>query len=377
MDSFDDLNLKDELLQGIHSSGFETLSDIQKRSITSCIDGRNTIVQAQSGTDKTATFSIAALQRMNTESTNCQILIVVPTEDLAKQTSKVFNNLGDYMKVQSYVCVESTALEVDLETLQKGVQAVVGTPGRVDDMINRNALGTDELKMFVLDEADEIFSNGSTVAIHGIMKRMPWEAQLCLFSATLPDEVNTFSERYIPNPVKILLDEEVRTLDKVQQYFVLVEEENWKFDLLCDMNETLTVSQVMIYCNTNESTKLLTEKLTGKGYNVSCMHGEMEMSERELVMKMFRRGSPRILVATADLAIGIDVQWVKLFMNYDLPTKENYIYMIGRTGQFATKCIAINFTNDIRKLFDLKQFYQTNIDEMPKDIEEVIFEARL
>jgi len=376
--SFDDLKLRDELLKGIHASGLEQPSDIQKRSIIPCIRGHNTIVQAQSGTEKTATFSIAALQQMTIKDMNCQVLILVPTEELAKKTSRVFNDLGKYMKVQSHVCVESTAMEDDLQTLKKGVQVVIGTPARVLDMISRNALSTDQLTMFILDEADEIFSKGFKLVIRNVMKRVEHGVQICLFSATIPDEVQTFSTRYISNPVKILVNEEARTLDVVQQFFVLVEEEEWKFDLLCDMNDTLTVSQVIIYCNTNQKTRLLQEKLTQNGYNASCMHGEMEVSDRELVMKKFREGLSRMLVITADLARGIDVQQVSLFMNYDLPTKENYIYMIGRSGRFASKCLVINFvlSENIRKLEDLKRFYKTNIGEMPTDIEEVISDIR-
>jgi len=373
-DSFDDLKLSDELLKGIYASGFKKPSGILKRSIIPCVQGGDTIVQAQSGTDKTATFCIAALNKVDIKILYCQVLILVPTEEVAKQTFKVFSDLGKYMKVQSYVCLESTAMKDDLQNLQKGVQVIVGTPARVIAMIDRDAFGTNYSRMFVLDEADVIFSKGLSNVIRNVMKDVPHDAQKCVFSATLSEEVQTFTTRCMLNPVKILEKEEERTLDAVRQLYSLLEEEEWKFDTLCDIGETLMVSQVIIYTNTNEKTKLLQGKLSQKGYTASCMHGEMEPSDRELVLKKFKQGSTRMLVIMADLARGIDVQMATLFINYDLPTKENYIYMIGRTGRFGTECIAVTFvmSSQMRELKDLQTHYKTKIEEMPMDIEELV-----
>jgi len=374
-ESFDDMKLKDDLLRGIYAYGFEKPSHIQQRGIIPVINGRDTIAQAQSGTGKTATFSIASLQAVNTRNPDCQALILAPTRELAQQTHKVLNSLGDYMNVKSHACVGGTAVREDIQILQKGVQIVVGTPGRVNDMISRNALRLDQLKMFVLDEADEMLSRGFKDQIYDVFQFLPQDVQVCLFSATMPVEILNITKRFMRNPVRILVKKEAITLDGIRQFYVAVEREEWKLDTLCDLYETLTITQAIIYCNTRRKTEWLTEKMTHRDFTVSCMHGDMEMSERQLIMREFRSGSTRVLITTDLLARGIDVQQVSLVINYDLPTnRENYIHRIGRSGRFGRKGVAINFVSkdDVQALREIEQFYRTEIEEMPMDVSDII-----
>jgi len=374
-ESFDDMKLKDELLRGIYAYGFEKPSHIQQRGIIPVISGRDTIAQAQSGTGKTATFSIASLQTVDNRNPDSQVLILAPTRELAQQTHKVLNSLGDYMNIKSHACVGGTAVREDIQILQRGVQIVVGTPGRVNDMINRSALRLNVLKLFVLDEADEMLSRGFKDQIYDVFQFLPPEVQVCLFSATMPVEILHMTKRFMRNPVRILVKKEAVTLDGIRQFYVSVEREDWKLDTLCDLYETLTITQAIIYCNTRKKTEWLTEKMTQRDFTVSCMHGDMEMTERQLIMREFRSGSTRVLITTDLLARGIDVQQVSLVINYDLPTnRENYIHRIGRSGRFGRKGVAINFVSkdDVQALREIEQFYRTEVEEMPMDVSDLI-----
>jgi len=374
-ESFDDMKLKDELLRGIYAYGFEKPSHIQQRGIIPCIQGHDTIAQAQSGTGKTATFSISSLQRVNIKDPDCQVLILAPTRELAHQTYKVLNDLGDYMNIQSHACVGGTAVREDIQILQRGVQIVVGTPGRVNDMIGRNALRLAKLRMFVLDEADEMLSRGFKDQIYDVFQYLPSEVQVCLFSATMPVEILNMTKRFMRNPVRILVKKEALTLDGIRQFYIAVEREDWKLDTLCDLYETLTITQAIIYCNTRQKTEWLQDKMTNRDFTVSCMHGDMDMSNRQLIMREFRSGSSRVLITTDLLARGIDVQQVSLVINYDLPiNRENYIHRIGRSGRFGRKGVAINFVSkeDVKALREIEQFYRTEIDEMPMDVSDLI-----
>jgi translation initiation factor 4A len=375
VETFDDMNLKEELLRGIYAYGFENPSAIQKRGIKPVIEGRDTIAQAQSGTGKTATFVISSLQLINEEVRDCQVLVMAPTRELAQQIHKVSTYLGDYMSnVSSHACVGGTAVRDDIRALQTGVQLVVGTPGRVNDMINRKALKLDHLKLFCLDEADEMLSRGFKDQIYDVFQYLPSTVQVCLFSATMPNEILTITSSFMRDPVKILVKKEQLTLDGIKQFYVQCEEE-YKLDTLCDLYEHLTITQAIIYCNKRHQVDWLSDKMGQRNFTVSAMHGQMEQSERELIMKEFRSGSSRVLIATDLLARGIDVYQVSLVINYDIPTnRENYIHRIGRSGRFGRKGVAINFVceDDVRALREIEKFYNTKVEEMPMDVAELM-----
>jgi len=375
IDSFDAMDLPEELLRGIYAYGFEKPSAIQQRAVRPTILGRDLIAQAQSGTGKTATFAVGTLAKLDPSINNCQSLILAPTRELAQQIQKVVIALGDYMNIKVHACVGGTAVRDDIRTLSSGVHIVVGTPGRVGDMINRRALKLENIQQFFLDEADEMLSRGFRDEIYNIFKYLPETVQVCLFSATMPLEVMEVTKRFMRDPVRILVKRDELTLEGIKQFYIAVDREDWKLDTLCDLYETLTITQAIIYCNTRRKVDWLQEHMVKRDFTVSCMHGDMDQRERDIIMREFRSGSSRVLITTDLLARGIDVQQVSLVINFDLPTnRENYIHRIGRSGRFGRKGVAINFLTegDIRYLRDIEQFYTTEILEMPMNVADLI-----
>jgi translation initiation factor 4A len=375
VDNFDSMELKPELLRGIYAYGFERPSAIQQRAILPVINNRDVIAQAQSGTGKTATFSISVLQKIDLSVKQCQALILAPTRELAQQIQKVVVAIGDFMNVECHACIGGTVVRDDMKILQDGVHIVVGTPGRVHDMIQRRALKTDAIKLFVLDEADEMLSRGFTEQIYDIFQLLPQSTQVVLLSATMPQDVLEVTTKFMRDPVRILVKKAELTLEGIKQFFIAVEKEEWKLDTLSDLYETVTITQAVIFCNTRRKVDWLTEKLTARDFTVSAMHGDMDQNQRDLIMKEFRSGSSRVLIATDLLARGIDVQQVSLVINYDLPVnRENYIHRIGRGGRFGRKGVAINFVtaDDVRMMREIEQFYSTQIEEMPMNVADLI-----
>jgi len=375
VDSFDDLDLQEGLLRGIYSYGFEKPSAIQQRAIRPVIDGRDTIGQAQSGTGKTATFVIGALQRIDFSQKNCQALILAPTRELANQIHKVVLALGDYLKVRCHVCIGGTSVRDDIDKLRDGQHVVVGTPGRVYDMITKRNLRIDDLLTFVLDEADEMLSRGFKEQIYEIFKTLPPNVQVCLFSATMAPDVLDMTSKFMRDAVRILVKKDELTLEGIRQFYVAIEKEEWKLDTLCDLYETLTITQAIIYCNTRRKVDYLADQMTKRDFTISTMHADLDQKERDLIMREFRSGSTRVLISTDLLARGIDVQQVSLVINYDLPQNmENYLHRIGRSGRFGRKGVAINFVtnNDVRTMKEIESYYHTQIEEMPMDIADLI-----
>merc|ERR1712036_193346 len=346
-ETFDDMELREDLLRGIYAYGFGKPSAIQQKAVKPMMLGRDVIVQAQSGTGKTATFAVGTLQKIDLSRKYCQALILAPTRELAQQIQKVVIALGDYMEAQCHACIGGTNVREDIAKLSSGVHVVVGTPGRVFDMINRRALNTRHIKMFVLDEADEMLSRGFKDQVYDVFKTLNEDIQVILLSATMPIDVLEVTKRFMRDPVQILVRKEELTLEGIRQFFVDVEREDWKLDTLCDLYETLTITQAVIFCNTRRKVDWLTEKMHSRDFTVSAMHGDMDQKERDVIMREFRTGSSRVLITTDLLARGIDVQQVSLVINYDLPTnRENYIHRIGRGGRFGRKGVAINFVTD-------------------------------
>lgn len=375
VDNFDEMNLREDLLRGIYAYGFEKPSAIQQRAILPCVEGHDVIAQAQSGTGKTATFSISVLQKVDVADRNCQALLLAPTRELAQQIQKVVVALGDYMKIECMACIGGTVVREDMRRLEQGVHIVVGTPGRVFDMINRRALNVTHIKQFVLDEADEMLSRGFKDQIYDICRSLPPTMQVILLSATMPMDVLEVTKRFMRNPIRILVKKEELTLEGIKQFYIQVDREEWKLDTLCDLYETLTITQAVIFCNTRRKVDWLTEKMHEREFTVSSMHGDMTQAERDVIMREFRTGSSRVLITTDLLARGIDVQQVSLVINYDLPTnRENYIHRIGRGGRFGRKGVAINFLieEDKRNLQDIEQFYNTQIEQMPMNVADLI-----
>lgn len=233
------------------------------------------------------------------------------------------------------------------------------------------SLQTRNIKMLVLDEADEMLNRGFKEQIYDIYRYLPPSTQVVLVSATLPVEVLEITKRFMNKPIRVLVKRDELTLEGIKQFFVAVEKEEWKFDTLCDLYDTLTITQAVIFCNTKKKVDWLASKLKESNHSVSSMHGDMPQKERDAIMTEFRSGASRVLVTTDVWGRGLDVQQVSLVINYDLPnSRELYIHRIGRSGRFGRKGVAINFAcnEDLPILRDLEQYYSTQIDEMPLEI---------
>jgi len=375
VDSFDDLDLQEELLRGIYSYGFEKPSAIQQRAIRPMMDGRDTIGQAQSGTGKTATFVIGSLQQIDFSLKKCQCLMLAPTRELAAQNAKVVLSLGDYLKVKCHVCIGGTSVQTDIELLREGQHLVVGTPGRVLDMVTKRHLKIDNLRTFVLDEADEMLSRGFKDQIYEIFKTLPPDVQVCLFSATMPPDILDMTKKFMRDTVQILVKKDELTLEGIKQFYVGIEKEEWKLETLCDLYETFTITQAIIYCNKRRKVDFLAHEMTKRDFTVSIMHADLDQEERALVMREFRSGSSRVLISTDLLARGIDVQQVSLVINYDLPlSMENYLHRIGRSGRFGRKGVAINFVtnSDVNAMRDIERYYHTQVEELPANVADML-----
>lgn len=373
--SFEAMNLHEDLLRGIYAYGFEAPSAIQSRAITQIMSGRDVIAQAQSGTGKTATFSIGMLDVLDMRSRSTQALVLSPTRELAVQIQKVVLALGDYMNAQCHACIGGKSVGEDIRALERNPHVVSGTPGRVADMIRRSHLSTRSVKMLILDEADTLLDMGFQSQIYEIYRYLPPATQVVLVSATLPPDVLSLTSKFMNDPVRILVKRDELTLEGLKQYFIAVEKEDWKFDTLCDLYDTLTITQAVIFCNTKRKVDWLTDKMRDANFTVSSMHGDMDQKQRDQVMNEFRGGKSRVLISTDVWARGIDVQQVSLVINYDLPShRENYLHRIGRSGRFGRKGVAINFVTDdeLKILHDIEQFYSTQIEEMPININDML-----
>nr|XP_023917743.1 eukaryotic initiation factor 4A-3 isoform X1 [Quercus suber]POF03755.1 eukaryotic initiation factor 4a-3 [Quercus suber] len=373
--TFAEMGIKDDLLRGIYQYGFEKPSAIQQRAVVPILQGRDVIAQAQSGTGKTSMIGLTVCQTVDTSSREVQALILSPTRELASQTEKVILAMGNFISIKVHACIGGKSVGDDIRKLENGVQVVSGTPGRVCDMIKRRTLKTTHIKLLILDESDEMLSRGFKDQIYDVYRYLPPVLQVCLISATLPHEILEMTNKFMTDPIRILVKRDELTLEGIKQFFVAVEREEWKFDTLCDLYDTLTITQAVIFCNTKRKVDWLTEKMRSNNFTVSSMHGDMPQKERDAIMEEFRAGQTRVLITTDVWARGIDVQQVSLVINYDLPNnRELYIHRIGRSGRFGRKGVAINFvkSDDIKILRDIEQYYSTQIDEMPMNVADLI-----
>jgi translation initiation factor 4A len=373
--SFEDLNLKEKLLRGIYAYGYEKPSVIQQKAILPVIEGHDVIAQAQSGTGKTATFSIGMLQNIDESQDEIQALILAHTRELALQILNVVRNLSEYMNLRYNLCVGGTMIRDNIDELLKNPQIVIGTPGRVLDMINKKALNTRNLKVLIIDEADEMLSKIFSNQIYDIFRFLPNSIQVGLFSATMTEEFFKLSNCFMRDPVKLLVKNEELTLEGIKQFYINVEKNDHKFDTLCDIYEACSISQTIIYANSKRGVEEMSRRLNDNNFSVASIHGEMSQDERNKIMEEFRNGQSRILISTDLLSRGIDVQQVSLVINYDIPNNiESYIHRIGRSGRYGRKGVAINFVTgyDYKKMEEIEKFYSTQIDELPTNFKEML-----
>ena len=375
VNSFEDLNLKENLLRGIYGYGYEKPSVIQQKAILPVIDGHDVIAQAQSGTGKTATFSIGMLQNIDETQDEIQALILAHTRELALQILNVIRNISGYMNLRYNLCVGGTLIRDNIDELLKNPQIIIGTPGRVLDMINKKALNTRNLKILIIDEADEMLSKIFSNQIYDIFRFLPNSIQVGLFSATMTEEFFKLSKCFMRDPVKILVKNEELTLEGIKQFYINVDKNEHKFETLCDIYEACSISQTIIYANSKRGVEEISRRLNDNNFSIASIHGEMSQDERNKIMEEFRNGQSRILISTDLLSRGIDVQQVSLVINYDIPNNiESYIHRIGRSGRYGRKGVAINFVTgyDYKKMEEIEKFYSTQVDELPTNFREML-----
>jgi len=371
-ESFDEMGLPEMILRGVYSNGFERPSAIQQKAIVPIKEGRDILAQAQSGTGKTGTFSIGSLCRIDPAIKKTQVLVLVPTRELAQQIESVVKTLGSFLGITTYSVTGGTPMREDLKALDKGVHFVVGTPGRIYDLMSRKALGREHIRVLIMDEADQMLEDRFKEQIMCILQLgFPSDTQTCLFSATMPIDVVEFAGKLLRNPVRILVPPEAVTLDGIKQFHVKLDREEYKYDVLCDLYQHLNINQALIYVNKRPRVEWLAEKMNAQGFPLSFIHGEMDVEERRKRMADFRKGTVRIMISTDLLARGIDVQQVSLVINYELPTqRENYIHRIGRSGRFGRKGCAINLLcpEETRLMDDIEAHYGTKVEQLPNDL---------
>ena len=382
-ETFDEMGLPDNLLRGIYSHGFERPSVIQQRAIKPIADGKDILAQAQSGTGKTGTFCIGSMARVDPTLKAPQVLVLTPTRELAQQIESVAKGLSDKIPLSVYCAVGGTELHHDLRALDRGAQFIIGTPGRIYDLMNRKALSgggpalpRNNIRVLILDEADQMLEDKFHEQVMCILDLgFPPATQVALFSATMPQEVIAVAEKLLRNPVKILIPPEDVTLEGIRQYMVELPKEEWKIEALLDIYSQLNINQAMIYCNKRARVEWLADKLSTQGFPLSFIHGEMDVGERKRRMHDFRTGTVRVLISTDLLARGIDVQQVSLVINYELPTnQENYIHRIGRSGRFGRKGVAINLIgpDEVQMVKEIERHYSTQISLLPEVISSLL-----
>jgi translation initiation factor 4A len=383
INTFDDLSelIDLKIIRGVMSYGFEEPSPIQKKAIKPLLSKFDLIAQAQSGTGKTATFCIGTLGRIDFTKNETQAIILAHTLELAQQIEHVFTNIGKYTDLRLATAAKSLTVRENIETLlgrnnPDGLlpHVVIGTPGRVLDMINKEAINIETIRLLVCDEADELLSEGFIAQIKQIIGSIGEQTQIALFSATMDASFFKLTEKFLRNPINILIKKENLTLEGIKQFYIDCEKNDFKFETLCDLYGLFSTCQTIIYCNHHQSVEILTQKMQEQDFKVSYIHGGMNISEREEAMKKFRNLTTRVLISTDLLGRGIDVQQVSIVINYDIPFKsEAYIHRIGRSGRHGRTGTAINFVtnNDIKRVHDIETYYHTRILPLPSDMADV------
>ena len=359
-----------DLLRGIYAYGFEKPSHIQQKSILSIIQKRDVIAQAQSGTGKTGAFTVAALQSIDVTKTKTQVLILAPTRELAKQIYDVISSIGSMMTgLTLRLLVGGTSTADDASDLRKSApHIIVGCPGRVFDMIRRNHIQGSHVNMLVLDEADEMLSAGFNDQIYNIFQFMPSDIQVVLFSATMPPELYTLTEKFMRTPVNIQVKADQLTLEGIQQHYVALDDDIQKYLTLKDLFKTISVSQCIIFCNSTKRVADLHEAMHFDGFPVCCIHSGMEKGERDKAYQDFKAGVHRVLISSNVTARGIDIQQVSTVINFDMPQDVHiYLHRIGRSGRWGRKGVGINFVTrrDMRIKKEIEVYYGTLITELP------------
>jgi len=374
--SWDELEISSDLLRGIYGYGFERPSPIQCKAIVPIMKGKDVIAQAQSGTGKTAAFSVGSLSLVDLSKSETQILIMSPTRELTKQISLVISSIGAMMNGLSvYTLVGGTSIDEDANKLKNTPpHVIVGCPGRVYDMIRRGNIKAKNIKLVVLDEADEMLSSGFKEQVYNIFQTFSNDIQVALFSATLPEYINNITSKFMRNPVNIFVKTEALTLEGISQYYVAVDDDKQKYLVMKDLYSYISLSQCIIYCNSIKRVIDLHAAMIEDGFPVCCIHSNMDKSARDVAFADFRNGKYRVMISSNVTARGIDIQQISVVINFDIPKcVHTYLHRIGRSGRWGRKGVGINFITrrDVSKIKEIEQHYDTQISELPGNFDQL------
>ena len=377
VESWDEFDLDTSLLRGIYAHGFENPSQIQKTAILPIIQKRNVIAQAPSGTGKTGAFTIGMLQRIDLSSRTTQALILAPTHELVRQISGVVSVIGGMMNgLVVKTLVGGTSVTEDAADLRTNMpHVIIGSVGRVCDMIRRKHIRTKDIKLFVLDEADEMLSGGFLENIYQMLQTMNGNVQISIFSASMPKEILDLADRFMSNPVKITMEAEKLNLDGIRQYYIALPNDQAKFETLRDLFEQLSINQTIVYVNSVNRVVDLYEAMRKENHSVCCIHSSMTTDERKRALADFRTGVYRILISSNVTSRGIDVQQVSVVVNFDIPRcVHNYLHRIGRSGRWGRKGLAINFVTkeDVSAMRAIETHYKSTVEELPSSFASMV-----
>jgi superfamily II DNA/RNA helicase len=364
---FEDMGLKVNLLRGIYGYGYESPSNIQSKATPYIIARKDLVAQSQSGTGKTASFGIGTLQVIDETKDYPQAIIMAPTRELSMQIQSVITDIGKFQGIKTVLAVGGISVNKNVSDCARS-HIIIGTPGRILDLMDRKAFKTSEISILVMDEADELLNRDFLKQTQSVITALPNSAQICIYSATLAKPALELTEKFMSNPDYLLVEEEKLTLDLIAQFNIYVDVETNKLDTLYDLYGQFSIGQCIIYVNGQKKAEWLKDKLSKENHSVEAIHGGMKPHERTEVMKVFRSGTCRVLVCTDLLARGIDVQQVGYVINYDVPENvASYLHRIGRSGRYGKRGIAVNFVTrrDNYNIRALEDYYRIRIEGMP------------
>jgi superfamily II DNA/RNA helicase len=365
---WNELDIKENLLRGIYSYGFEKPSMIQQKAIHPIIHNKDVIAQAQSGTGKTGAFSVSALQIIDETCKDIQAVIISPTRELVLQTENVISNIGSFMKdLKIKTFTGGTNVNEDISYLKNNSpQIIIGTPGRIIDMLRRRYLNIYNSKLFILDEADEMLSEGFKTQIQTIFKHFNEKIQVAIFSATLPNEILSITKHFMIDPIHITMKPKELTLDGIEQFFVATLDDENKYQWLKNLFNKLALSSSVIFVNDIQKLDILYDQMKKEDFSVCKIHSNLTKTEREEIINDFRKNKYNILLSSNLTARGIDIQQVSIVINYDIPHDVNtYLHRIGRSGRWGRKGTAINFVKqeDVHRMRKIERHYNIEIKE--------------
>lgn len=365
--TFNEFNVSKKIISAITKMGFEEPTPIQKQAIPLVLAGLDVIGQAQTGTGKTAAFGIPIVESIKPTTAAVQALVLTPTRELAMQVAEEIDKIGSFKRVKVLPIYGGQPIDRQIRSLRSGVQVVIGTPGRILDHLRRKTLNLEQVRIAVLDEADEMLDMGFIEDIEMILDKVPQERQALFFSATMPLPIQRLAEKYLRNPRFITISRENLTVPLIQQYYYEVINFS-KVDALCRILDFENYESVIIFCRMKRGVDELVASLQMRGYFAEGLHGDMTQAQRDKTMRSFRSGETEILVATDVAARGLDIEKVSHVINYDIPQDpESYVHRIGRTGRAGRegKALTLIEPKEYRQLRMIERLIKSRIDKVP------------